>query len=353
MFNFNNGGFNMSSPIVQNMLGGNNIPPNNNSNQYINYQQPMQQPQQLINPFTSTGNFNNPNPNPLGFNYQNMPNSPFYNNLFGNYYNPYMGNNNMNYNYQQQYERARRIDEWNRAQEEAKVWKTISRGINSIIDNGIEDIEEHVKQYDPIDYNAYVRELKEQCKPKQTLKVRLVKGDEIICDPIANGYYENEEKSEQYSPNAQYMEYVEVREYNRLVSADLYGIPYNVELARIVERNNQIYDRHKAEFGDDVGIIEFLNRAGSLYAEALMFESQMRAMDMKTKYDPNSFASRINSNKKHQMEDYFSTCFFGGPPEVTGMRATLGGNLEVTVPNHIRNKYEERRAQFLQTILSQ
>lgn len=364
--NFINMGFNMNSPIVQNTLGGNYVPPNFNmpiasggyNNVYVPspMQQPMMQQNGYVDPNAMQQNTFSPfvtNTSPLGFNYNNMPNSSFYNGLYNQYYNPYMERIQM-----QQQAQIQAIEAKQRAEAESRIWKGISRGLNNISDCPIENIEDHLKQYDPIDPNQVM--LNQMKSTKNTLRVKLVTEtiteneeikEEVICDPKAVGYYETQEQMRNYYG----FNFIRQDKENtmRLTNVELFGIPYNIELARKVEYNNSMYDAHKKEFGDDMGLIEYLNKAGILYSNALVYENMMRKMNLTNNYNQNNFRNKLLDGKNLN-EQYFAQTFGNMNSEYTGIYPgpTLG-SLEVTVPNRLRNKYEERRAQFLNSILSQ
>lgn len=362
--NFNNSGFNMNSPIIQNTFGVSGYNPMSMAQQQNpNLGYPMQTPivggtfnefkdsqngyidpnmrqnnQQTFSPFVGVQQ------NPMGFDYNSMPNSPFYNNLYTNYYNPYMAQ------YQQQQQaQLQAIEYKQRAEMESRIWKSISRGLNAISEHPIENIEEHLKQYDPVDPDEYRKRM--SAKEEIQLKVKLVNAnDEVICDPISAGYYETERQLRQYYQYNYYSN--ETQKTTQLVQVELYGIPYNLELARKVEYNNSMYDAAKKEFDDSMGVIAFFNNAGILVSRALTYEAMMRKQDMSLQYNQQMFKNRLLDGQTVQDKYYAQT--FSMPPEYSGIYPgpTLG-SLEITVPNRLRNKYEERRAQFLNAILSQ
>lgn len=383
--NFGDTGFNVNSPLVQNMFANSTYPgytgmaystpkppidlnmgypmdipvttksfSTDDNNESVEKTIPIQyqynsmpsQSQQLVSPFNIGYSYQQPQ-NPIGFNYYNMPNNSFYNNLYNNYYNPYMAQYQ-----QQQQKQLQEIEARQRAEAESRVWKHISRGLNAISNNPLkgEELEEHLKQYDPVDFNEYKRNIIKG--NKSTLRVRLVSGEDIICDPAKNGFYSTED----YRVSDQYSEYIKKQEQaksEQLVYVELYGIPYNMEIARRIEYNNQMYDARKKEFPDSMGLIEYLNNAGALYSEALMYRYKMKKLDLSNRYDQSNFRERILSGAKSFEEMYVAQCF--GPPDISGVRPGPSlGSLEVSLPPHLAsrsNEYERRREEFLNNIL--
>ena len=361
--NFNSQGFNLSSPIVQNMFINNpppfpvegfNTPPQPMMNFGYGYNMPQNSNVGYM--ANNTSEYVDPNARygtitPFVQGVSQPPNYGGYNNYYGNtfagYYNPYMQQYQM-----QQQAQLEAIQAKQRADMESRIWKAISRGLNSISKNPIEDIEEHVKQYDPIDFEEKRKEL--QNYKKLVIKVKVVRGDKVICDPERDGYYRAQEYLEALGRRYELEEY---RMTERLVNAELYGIPYNLELARKVEVNNMIYDAHKADYPDSMGLAEYLSKAGKIYSEALVYEDRMRRLDMMEKYNESRFKGVVRSSQQqltpfvNNTNDLAYNMVFTQPPEVSGVYPgpTLG-SLEIKMPDHIRSKYEQRRQEFLNKI---
>lgn len=305
--------FNYTSPIVNNILGGNQIPPNPiinfgaiNYNQGGGYVDPVSRPPQYQQQY----------PNNM------MMGSSYYNNIYNGYYNPYLA---------QKQQELREIEEKEQARRVANIWKRMSRACNEALHIDIEDWDEHLKQYDPV--------FETKTPERSGIRVKLIREDEVICDPEKFGYY-----------NRVIYKQDEDSITSNLIRITATGIPYNYQLAMRVEYNNRIYEQSKAKFGDNMGLAEYLDKAGELYSEALVSKYMERRNNMKNIYDSSDFKKLLQQNGSG--DGYFSTTFARqeiSPGLFTG--PTLG-SLEVTVPEHLGRKYDEVRQRFMQSILN-
>lgn len=301
--------FNMNSSIVNNVLGG-FIPPNPIMNVGgVNYNQ------QTIDPVAQQTSFQQ------YINPQLMNQGSFYNNIYNGYYNPYLA---------QKQQQIQEIEQKEQAKKVAEVWKKLSRACNEALDNKIENWDEHLKQYD---LNNKVEE------EKSTLKVVLINDkDEVICDPKKVGYYSNRPTFTN-----------ETDIIKNLIRIEMTAIPYNIQMANKVLLNNKMYDETKKKFNDSMGLIEYLDKAGELYSDALMAEYRTRKNNMKNTYENDTFKELLKHNSSK--DSYFNQCF--SPEYYSGIRpgSTLG-SLEVTLPEHIGSKYNEVRQRFMDSILN-
>lgn len=203
------------------------------------------------------------------------------------------------------------------------------------------------------------------------IPVVLMKGDEVVFDPYA-----------EKRPPVPLDEKVV---YQRAVNCTYNSLPYNLLCAIALQNHNKMYDEAKAKFPDNMGIIEFLNNAGSLYSDMLIRDSVRRtsktAVDMLKKQQ---FEKDIASAKRSSMMDAYQhndadriallnamgglrnmSGQYNGQfrndqeyTDYTGISLNPNGGLNITVPERLREKhiqentnYDQRRENFVSTIL--
>ena len=294
------------------------------------YQQyPQQQySQPMISPIYTQNNPQYQNPyNPyMNPNY----NSAFYGGAFANYSNPYMDRI-----MQERREREERaLMEQQRAfrVEEAKIYKKLSMACNAYRGYDIENMEEHLKQYDP-------PELPDFNKKPKLIKVCL----EFYDD---NGNVTKVQKCWKDYERTALTERQEDALTQHLIEAAPYMIEGNVFALAKIQRHNQIFEAEKQKHPDNIGIVEYFNEhAGELLREAKVAECQKYMEQQMLKRDRN-FSEIINFGKNYRtlLQQSF------GDPEVTGITVTDKGGLSITPPANIMSNYEKRKAEFLNSI---
>ena len=265
----------------------------------------------------------NPNVNP---NY----NSAFYSGGFSNYFNPYLYKAAQDRQEREQKalmekERAFRL-------QEAEIFKKISRACNTFRGNDIEDMEEHLKQYDP-------PEIPDPNKKSKTLKVCIIRYDD---DGNVVSVYRPGKEYDMTKPTDREEEAISLH----LMQAAPYMIEGNIFEYRKVLIRNAMYDEAKRRIPDNVGIIEFLNS----YANPLMLDIRQ---EQNLKYAKEQMLTRSTNfkdviNFKRDYKPLFQQ-FIGNPSE-TGITVTDKGGLEITPPQNIMSNYEQRKAEFLRAI---
>lgn len=204
----------------------------------------------------------------------------YYNPHAQSYYNPYLI-------HQQQQKLESKMKEEKKKQSE--IWKKLSRNVNSAT-GLIENIEDHVKRYDPIEEN-------------------------------------NEE-------------YIEEMKYHKLQSIQNNHVVNNVRINAVVE----IHNRTKSEFPDEMSLAEYFDKAGQLIVEARIEESRNRQRDVSRLYDRTQYSDLVKMHSRDN--NYFNSVFAGGyrNPHVSI------DDMEVKLPDSISNEYFDKKRAFLESI---
>lgn len=231
-----------------------------------------------------------PQPQPIGnimnisgYGYNNYPG------IMGGYYNPYVqGYYNPYLIHKQQQALEAQIREQQRQQSD--IWKKLSRNVNTVLQT-VENIDEHVKKYDPVD--TYSEEYLEAIKYNKLMNLKPLNTEEII----------------------------------------------NSNIQRI---NNQI-QQTKKEFPDDMSLMDFFDKAGELLLEIRLEEMKKKQRDVSQLYDRNGYQSLIKSYAGNS--NYFNTVFNNKPRK----EITID-DLEVNLPNSISNEFYEKKRAFLESI---
>lgn len=236
-----------------------------------------------------------PQPNPIG----NMMNisGQGYNTQgqMGGYYNPYnSGYYNPHLMYQQQ--KALEAQQKEEERQQADLWKKLSRNANKI-HHQIDDIEEHVKRYDPIDCNQELQDMDR---------------------------------------------------YNRLASLTSTQQTNYDTSGRIISQVNTIIHQTKQVFSDDMDLVEYFEKAGELILEARIQDNRNKQRNLSKLYNGNSYKDLINYHSTGPRNSYFNSVFRNNMDN----RNINIDDLEVTLPSNIGNGYHERRSMFMDAILN-
>lgn len=241
---------NVNSPIVNNMMGMyNNVP---------------------INPIGSIGIGNQ------GYN------GGYYNNLYNGYYNPYLI---------QKQEELRKAQERAFFDQQASIWKKVSKACNNYFGTHQDDMDNHLKQYDYVE-------------------------------------------PEQQNPELQIT--------MKLMQLEMNGSTVNPMMLNFVANNNRIYDQAKERFPDSMGLMEFLENAGTLYNEAIREAHKEKMRDTSKLYNSSEFNSLLSL---HNNGNKFNG--FGGFNKDITIE-----DMEITLPTKLQTEYQERRQKFLNAILN-
>lgn len=188
-------------------------------------------------------------PNPIGGNIINIGgqgynngNMGYYNNTYNGYYNPYL------------VQRQREIEEAQQReniQQQADIWKKLSRGCHAALGSDIEDMEEHLKRYDPVPVEQHQEE----------------------------------------------------EHYNTLVNLALHGNDYNARVFNAIESNNRLYEKNKERFPDTTSLSDFMANAGELYAEAMMRETKEQEKDVGRLYNSAQYKKLIGLHNSNAFKD--------------------------------------------------
>lgn len=259
--------YNQQSPIINNMMTGNGgiyqqgyIPPNPISNVSIG----------------GTG-YNN-----------NMNMGGYYSNVYNGFYNPYLVAQ------QQQAIEAQRREE---QRKHSDMMKMISKNVNKALGNDIENMEQHLKQYDPVEQQAVEIDFEEQTT-------------------------------------------------YRLMNIRQHGGTVNPQVAAYINGINNMYDKTREEFPSDMSMYDFNNKAGKLYMDMLIEENNRKSKQLNQLYNSEQFNQLL---KMHNSGNgYFSSAFSNKP---AGMDVSID-NMEVHLPSHLQNVYQQRKQAFFNEIMN-
>lgn len=175
----------------------------------------------------------------------------YYNGMYNNYYNPYLHQQRM------EMEKAKLREE---AQGQAGIWKMLSKGCNQALGNNVENMDEHLKKYDPV-----------------------------------------------YEDNPQYQQ---EQEYYHLLTLNHNGIELRERIRSNFEAQNVIFSREKETRPDNMSLVEFCSTAGELYAEAMTNEARDKQRNVSKLYNQDQFRqlidihnARVNGFKNTSIDD--------------------------------------------------
>ncbi|MGL5330504.1 MAG: hypothetical protein ACRDD7_14630, partial [Peptostreptococcaceae bacterium] len=229
-------------------------------------------------------------PNPIGNTMaigSNGYNGGYYSNIYNNYYNPYLAA-------QQAQIQQVQLAEQQRMQSD--VLKSISRAVNKSIGTDIQDWDKHLSQYDPQDQRM------QQQDP-----------EELITQ--------------------------------RLLNLNQNGFNGNIFAYQTIVANNAYYDKVKQQYPDDMESLEFSKQFGEIYVEMLQDRQKQLGKNLGQLYDRNGYGQLVQMHKNNN--SYFNTVFGNKQPQ---------GNIsiddmEIKLPNHLQNEYQDRKQAFLNSIL--
>lgn len=235
----------------------------------------------------------NISPQPIG-NIMNISGYGYNNNnqgIMGGYYNPY---NQGYYNPYLIHKQQQALEAQKREQQrqQADIWKKLSRNVNAVT-NTIDDIEKHVKKYDPTD--------------------------------------------------TQSEDYLEMIKYNKLMNLRQVNNENSMNL-NIQKINNQI-EETKKKYPDDMSLMDFFDKAGEMILEIRLEDMRNKQRDVSQLYDRDGYQSLIKSHSGNT--NYFNSVF--GDRQ---RREVNIDDLEVNLPNSISNEFYEKKRAFLESIFS-
>lgn len=238
-----------------------------------------------------------PRPNPIG-NMMNISGNGYNNQgQNGGYYNPYGNTNNNYYNPHLMYQQQRAMEAQRKEEErqQSDLWKKLSRNANKI-HHLVDDIEEHVKRYDPVEINDDMQE--------------------------------------------------EMR-YNKLASLTSTQQTNYDQSGRIVSQVNTVIQQTKEVFSDDMDLVEYFEKAGELILEARIQDNRNKQRDVSKLYSGSGYKDLINYHSSGN-NSYFNSVFRNN----MGNKNINIEDMEVTLPPNIGNEYHTRRSQFMDAILN-
>jgi hypothetical protein len=233
-------------------------------------------------------------PNPLsniigignvGYNNVNM--GGYYTGAYNGYYNPYLAAKQQEIQLAQQKELERKNSD---------MLKRISRNVNKALHSDIEDMDQYLKQY----------------------------------DPVYPGQDDNSEDSITH----------------KLLNLHYNGSYVDMSAVQLVQYHNQMFDQAKKEFPDDMSMYEFHEKASELYLQARIVRQKDTQKDISKLYNSSEYNQLINMHGKGSA-NYFDSVFKGGASQ----QETNIDDMEIKLPNHLCNQFEERKRMFIESIM--
>lgn len=243
-----------------------------------------------IPPNSVIGNYyaNTIQPQPIGNLFNTGPGYNTNMSTMGGYYNPY---NNAYYNPFLAHKKKQEMEALRKKEKEhqASIWKKLSTNVNNVTHN-IENIEDHIKKYDIVEY--------------------------------------------EYSD-----EYIEERNYFKLASLSAKAttqINYQTSITTV----NREIERVKTNFPDDMNMFEFFESFGELIVEEKLKEQKLKQKDLGGLYNSNQYNQLINMHSNSN--NYFNNVF---------NKQVNIDDMEIRLPSSLNNEYHERKRKFLESLL--
>lgn len=214
--------------------------------------------------------------------------------MMGGYYNQYGGGYANPYLLQKQRE-AEAIKQREEARRNADMMKKIARKVHYASNSNIDDIEEHVKKYDPVDHN-------DSRTAHETHYVQLV-------------------VSLQSSQNAP---------------------AYNT---RPIEEVNSRIEKTKEEFPDDMSVFDYFEKAGSIIVQNKLDEQRDSQRDLSKLYDTNKYKELVKMHSKKK--GIFSSLFDSNRSNMDDLDID---DMEIHLPSESQNQYAKKREEFFRSI---
>jgi len=156
------------------------------------------------------------------------------------------------------------------------------------------------------------------------------------CNTIMGNTEDLEDHLKRYDPVTITEQINEEANYNRLVNLQINGIYNNPHHMEAIRRQNLIADQSKQRFPEGTNLATFLDGAGELYAEM---------MDRKIKESNKNVGRLYNSDHYKQLISIHNR-------DVNGFKNTNIDDLEVSLPEHIRGNFSDRKKQFFEAIFA-
>lgn len=217
----------------------------------------------------------------------------YYNNQYNNYYNPYLAQ-------QQRQIQEAQMREQMRAQTD--VLKTISRSVNNALGAEI-DMNKHLEQYNP----------------------------EKFYNLQQQGLYEYQQDEDQLI-------------HQKLMNVHCNGFEGNIVNLKLIEANNILYEQEKQKRPDNISLNDFNRSLGETLNEIQLQEMKNRQRNLSSLYNSNQYNQLVKMNG--QANSYFNSMFQG-----TAMQRDMNiDDMEVKLPTHLVQSYQERKKAFFDTI---
>ena len=115
---------------------------------------------------------------------------------------------------------------------------------------------------------------------------------------------------------------------------------------KYIERHNKIYNDFKKEYPDDMGALEFFEKAGDLYIEALTYFDREKQKDLTKIYNSNDYKTLVKQSA-NPLGTYFENTFKRIKPDPNNL-----GSLEIKLPDSIKRDFDSRKKKFLDSIFN-
>lgn len=217
----------------------------------------------------------------------------YYNNRYNNYYNPYLAQ-------QQRQMQEAQMREQMRAQTD--ILKSISRSVNKAL-GATMDMDKHLEQYNPENFYNLNQGM---------------------------GYTYNQDEDQLI--------------HQKLMNVHCNGVQGNLASMRLIQANNILYDQEKQKRPDEMSLNDFNRSAGEMIRDIEMEEMKNRQRNLTGLYNSNQYNQLVKMNG--QANSYFNSMFQG-----TAMQKDMNiDDMEVKLPTHLVQTYQERKKAFFDTI---
>ena len=197
--------------------------------------------------------------------------------------------------------------------------------------------------YNPIYQQNMLRQQQEEAEKQRKQQIEFNKRLSRIAHAEDNSTLSEETLNKIYDPVSTQtpQQVAEQYEFNRIASlAQSINNPTPTqESITIMNRAKAATDYHNKFIDPKCGLNEFLNSAGNLYVDGLLRDEKHKNRDLSGTYDSKSYKQLLNRQA----------------PYAGKFSNNIDDNV-VTLPPHLQNKlkstYDERRAQFLASIMN-
>ena len=145
----------------------------------------------------------------------------------------------------------------------------------------------------------------------------------------------------------------EIQRYNGLMTRSANTI--DPALVRAAQAQT-VSDQYKKSYPDDMGLLEFLNKAGEMYIDKINDDIKQARLNGKMQYDTDQYKRLLNAHQ--ESSEYFNSILTGGKNiQIDDMEIQLPTHagerpsIVINTPEHMKS-YAENKQKFLNHILN-